>query len=272
MRSVIAAGAALWFGAFASASYLHFAHRRAPEPELIRGKLPAPAAEPSPEIVYAPKRPDRPDEPVRFRSAAARAAGGREAGRSSPSAPPAAPLFNDFSVPALPRVMLAPPAGSESGVVRPETAVAASRWDGAARKREGVRPAEVHRGSRDETSPAAQASQASAAAPAPAALPAPAAPKTGDGTLVHRPSRTGPPVAAPDPAAPVPASSGDGAASTAGGKMANASTDAGEPPAAAAASGSRAASVQCRGFKKNGERCGRKTRDPSGYCYQHRPK
>lgn len=33
-----------------------------------------------------------------------------------------------------------------------------------------------------------------------------------------------------------------------------------------------AASVQCRGVTKDGTRCRRKTRDPSGFCYQHRPR
>lgn len=32
------------------------------------------------------------------------------------------------------------------------------------------------------------------------------------------------------------------------------------------------AAVQCRGFTKDGTRCRRKTLDPSGYCYQHRPR
>ena len=31
-------------------------------------------------------------------------------------------------------------------------------------------------------------------------------------------------------------------------------------------------SVQCRGFTKTGQRCHRKTKDPSGFCYQHRPR
>jgi hypothetical protein len=30
-------------------------------------------------------------------------------------------------------------------------------------------------------------------------------------------------------------------------------------------------SVQCKGTTKKGERCRRKTTDPSGYCYQHKP-
>lgn len=53
---------------------------------------------------------------------------------------------------------------------------------------------------------------------------------------------------------------------------------AGEPPSAVEApqvgrqESAEEAPVQCRGITKDGTRCRRKTKDPSGFCYQHRPR
>lgn len=65
------------------------------------------------------------------------------------------------------------------------------------------------------------------------------------------------------PAAPAPAATG--ASPAEGPPPVPVSTEQG--PAAAATDGP---SVQCRGVTKSGTPCRRKTRDPSGLCYQHR--
>jgi hypothetical protein len=65
---------------------------------------------------------------------------------------------------------------------------------------------------------------------------------------------------APAPTAAPPAAEGGGAHPL----------PAARAPAAEAPAG--AAPVQCQGLTKAGDRCRRKTRDPSGFCYQHRPR
>lgn len=45
----------------------------------------------------------------------------------------------------------------------------------------------------------------------------------------------------------------------------------GEPAAPTTPERSGGASQQCSGVTKSGTRCRRKTRDPSGFCYQHQP-
>lgn len=275
MRVVAWTAGAVWFLICTSLSYTRFAHRAPASVVLQHGAVQPPPAMLEPAAVPAVTPSAVPAEAVEGENPAWDHSLDATPERVAPP-PAAAP---DPSVPALPptsilpgpptRTLTVPP--PSSGLATPPTILPPGKPAGSATNRKP----KSHKEKTAKTADATNAGeQTGSAAPEPAArcleCGAPAASWVEvDGKRVgycrkhysklDRPrasrkrTRTQPQVP------PVPADPGSPTAT-------EELSPARQEPAA------EAAPVQCRGVTKDGARCRRKTKDPSGFCYQHRPR